>query len=1008
VPEQNAGDSRERIRRFTFDFCFHENSTQDDVFESVESVVSKAIKGRYHSCVLAYGQSSSGKTHTMMGFPHDPGLTPRLCQQVFSYLEEMAVRDETLSGKIAVSYLEIYNEKVRDLLYENEKCLHSPSLKIRQHPKKGPYVQGLTEHTVTDSASLLQLLEAGNSNRRVAATITNLQSSRSHSVFVITFDDIKLTLVDLAGSERAGNRCYSTSRFREGANINKSLVALGNVISALAEDAPKISKGIRKRFIPYRDSVLTWLLKDTLGGNSDTLMIATISPSSKCYSETVNTLRFGQRAKLIISIPVVNEDSREKTIRELRAEIARLKEFIKLGRFETVSMSKNQNNDSLNTTEKLIPVMSFTDTNGDKPVPSRLRRTFSVDHPLKKMESAPSRKFGSEETINKTKKLPLRISSVDKKIPETKRQEKSIVTEPKLKVEAKVDSIRRTPIKPRSQIVAAVTHRLYAKTKKREAATDTSDMPTSTPSKELTICANARQQLRELTRKAVRAQRIKNEETQTDLFPVLRVKEMSTDVDDLKISLYKVKNAETSTGTVQTEDKEISCTFLDSLKNAFVVTRSCGTQSIEKLSNPSTVSFTKYLHDVQEPRLEIFNPHTANPIYTNSVNINISHNYINGQRASDSVSDDSLDDQNNVCLPTPDLISNHNSLEPHAHATTKESLEIKIRHANCAILDQDQFEVNELVQEKPTYFIANCLTTPRHQETLNFINIPSVYVSEVYIVGEILDDHCQSFSLPIPEIAKPNIIEYKSYSDDCIKLIEPLVLKSIMKHIPECKKLDSSEEFGTDTEPPDSLEYHMNNSKKVRFSKTAKSQNERMLKAMSGFLEEATILMNNLTMAASKLEQEQEYDVQVTINGLDQKRKQKRKKLRSVQCQTEERRIKSDYIQTEPTSSQMDDFEVPVNKYELLLEDSCRRLEKKIATATEDGVIYNPWNVSVHGDSSIESNPVTFSDYGSLPRRRKSSSCTPSAYLRQLTTMRRRVVEASREELSNNSESSLS
>ncbi|XP_063908134.1 kinesin-2b-like [Zophobas morio] len=945
VPEQHAGDSRKRTRRFTFDFCFHQNSTQDDVFRAVESVVGEAIKKRRHSCVLAYGQSASGKTHTMMGFPHDPGLIPKLCERIFGYLLEAAVGEEVDKAKVDVSYLEIYNEKVRDLLHENDKC----ALKVRQHPKKGPYVQGLTSHPAYDSASLFGLLAAGNNTRRVGATLTNPQSSRSHSVFIVEFDGIKLTLVDLAGSERASNRCCTTSRFREGANINKSLVALGNVISALAEDT-KCSKGIRRRFIPFRDSVLTWLLKDTLGGNSDTVMIATISPSSECYSETVNTLRFGQRAKLIVSIPVVNEDPKERTIRELRAEIARLRELLKSGQ---IPMS----NDPLNTTEKLIPVMSFTDNN--KPPQGRLRRTYSVDHSGKKME-VPSRKFGSEEVLRK----------------KSTKTEKS-QTDLKPKVEAKVDSIRRTPVKPRSQIVAAVTHRLYAKTKKKEASTDTHDLPIASTPKELSICSNARLQLKELTKRALKAQKVKNEETQTEHFPVLRVKEMATDVDDLKSLLYEVKDVETSTVALTTEDKEISCTFLDSLQNAFVVTRSCGTQS------QSTVSFTKYLQE--PPKVEVFNPHTANPIYTSSVNINISHNYINKQRIFDSVSEDSLDDQSNVCFPTPDLISNHNSLEPHSHpSTSKESIESKVRHATCHSIDDHQEEIVDFVEIKPPTLVAKSSTSPHCQERISSINIPSVHAPEVYHQGE-TPQRCQHFTPAAPEVAKPIVIDCKTYSDDCITLVEPMVLKSIMKHIPEAT-----------IEPddlPDSLEYH----KKVHFNKTS-CQNERMMKAMSGFLEEATILMSNLTLAAARLDQDQEYDVQVTVSGLEQ-RKKKRKTLRvlkNAKCQTDDMSTKTSCVQTDAPLDL-------TNKYDLLLEDSCRRLEDKIAAASDDS-LYNPWDL-LHEDTSLESNPRTSSDYGSLPRRRKRhSSCTPSAYLRQLATMRRQVVEASREELSNNSD----
>ncbi|XP_044263302.1 kinesin-like protein klp-20 [Tribolium madens] len=954
VLEQNAGDSRKRIRRFTFDFCLHENSTQDDVFQAVENVISKAIKRRNHSCVLAYGQSSSGKTHTMMGFPHDPGVTPKLCQKVFDYLQESAVGNEMDKTKVTCSYLEIYNEKVRDLLHKDDTC----ALRIRQHPKKGPYVQGLSSHPALDSSTLLRLLSTGNSNRRVGATLTNPQSSRSHSVFIIQFDEIKLTLVDLAGSERTGNRCYNASRFREGANINKSLVALGNVISALAEDTAKNSKGIRRRFIPFRDSVLTWLLKDTLGGNSDTVMIATISPSSECYSETVNTLRFGQRAKLIVSIPVVNEDPKEKTIRELRAEIARLRELLSLGQFQ-----KPMSNDNFNTTEKLIPVMSFTDSN--KPEPSRLRRTSSIDHPLKK-PIVPTRKYGSEEALRKIKPT---------------KNDKGIVSETKPKVEAKVDSIRRTSIKPRSQIVAAVTHRLYAKTKKKEVATDTFDLPTGPP-KELSICSNARLQLKELTRRALKAHKFRNEETQTELFPVLRVKETSTDVDDLKSLLYEVRDVETSTEALPMEDKGVSCAFLDSLQNAFIVTRSCGTQA----QSQSSVSFTKYLQD--PPKMEIFNPHTANPIYTSSVNINISHNYINGRKILESVSDDSLDDQSNVCFPTPDLISNHNSLEP-----SKETLESKLRHASCNILEQEEGLVFDLVQDNSQSFVANTSTIPMCQERVSYVNIPSINAPQVCYQEETLH-RCEVFTPEVPEMAKPNVIHSKCYNDDCITLIEPLVLKSIMKHIPEGSV--EPEEL------PDSLEYHMANSKKVHFNKSGTCRNERMMKAMSDFLEEATILMNNLSKTATHVqEQEREYDVHVSINGLvEQKRRRKRRVFKNVKCQTEEVPTKSNCIQTE------DDLEL-TNKYELLLEDSCRRLEEKIAAATDEN-IYNPWDFYHHEDTSLESNSVTFSDYGSLPRRTKRhSSCTPSAYLRQLASMRRQVVEASREELSNHSDSVL-
>ncbi|KAG5864914.1 hypothetical protein JTB14_016917 [Gonioctena quinquepunctata] len=623
VPEQNAGDSRERVRRFTFDYCFQESCKQDQIFESVEKVISQSVKQRCHSCVLAYGQSSTGKTHTMMGIPEDPGITPKLCNRVFGYLQETAVGDEIINMKVLVSYLEIYNEKVRDLLAPEENHIKrkSSSLKIREHPKRGPYVQGLSEHPATCSSDLLDLLEKGNKKRKIAATLSNPQSSRSHSVFSVNCDGVKLNLIDLAGSEKAANRSFDISRFKEGANINKSLVALGNVISALAEQSSKQAKGIRRRFVPYRDSVLTWLLKDILGGNSNTVMVATVSPSSACYSETVNTLRFGQRAKNIISRPVVNEDPKEKTIRVLRAEIFRLKELLSVlqispqiqmnNTINVATTNANNNHDienaakskestkekevideliitssekneviggeskdsldnikELNSTEKLVPLMNVK-SSVDTLRPTKLRRTYSVDHTFK-MERKKSISFGSEESIplNNARSLNSTISSGGDSLnsitgttrrrpslskptasPKSTIKRRSLESPPKKmekaastelsswkKIDSKVGSIRQRPVKPRAQIVAGVTSRLYAKMKIKEASTDTNDINTynleAVAPKELAICENARTRLREITRKALRAHRYKNEETQTESCQIRRVKEISTDVSD--------------------------------------------------------------------------------------------------------------------------------------------------------------------------------------------------------------------------------------------------------------------------------------------------------------------------------------------------------------------------------------------------------------------------------------------------------------------------------------------
>ncbi|KAB1262775.1 Kinesin-like protein KIF16B, partial [Camelus dromedarius] len=289
-------------------------------------------------------------------------------------MSEITLLNSTLFGPF--SYLEIYNERVRDLL--RRKSSKTFNLRVREHPKEGPYVEGaltgrhlhvskcliellpvlpnvsshpldfsdLSKHLVQNYGDVEELMDAGNINRTTAATGMNDVSSRSHAIFTIKFTQAKfdsempcetvskIHLVDLAGSERADATGATGVRLKEGGNINKSLVTLGNVISALADLSQDASNPFVKKkqvFVPYRDSVLTWLLKDSLGGNSKTIMIATISPADVHYGETLSTLRYANRAKNIINKPTVNEDPNVRLIRELRAEIARLKTLLAQG-----------------------------------------------------------------------------------------------------------------------------------------------------------------------------------------------------------------------------------------------------------------------------------------------------------------------------------------------------------------------------------------------------------------------------------------------------------------------------------------------------------------------------------------------------------------------------------------------------------------------------------------------------------------------------------------------------
>ncbi|KAF9185006.1 kinesin-like protein Klp8 [Haplosporangium sp. Z 767] len=306
----------------------------------------------YNTCIVAYGQTGSGKSYSMMGYGEDRGIIPLSCHELFRRIE--ANKDPTLSYRVEVSYMEIYCERVRDLLNPKNKG----HLKVREHPSLGPYVEDLSKLMVTSFQDIENLMDEGNKARTVAATNMNETSSRSHAVFTVLLTqkryDIetkletekvsRICLVDLAGSERANSTGATGARLKEGANINKSLTTLGKVISALADasSAPAPRKGTKKSaeaFVPYRDSVLTWLLKDCLGGNSKTTIIAALSPADVNYDETLSTLRYADQAKRIKNKAVVNEDPNAKLIRELKEELLELRS--KLGVYDPAQPGSN-------------------------------------------------------------------------------------------------------------------------------------------------------------------------------------------------------------------------------------------------------------------------------------------------------------------------------------------------------------------------------------------------------------------------------------------------------------------------------------------------------------------------------------------------------------------------------------------------------------------------------------------------------------------------------------------
>uniref|UniRef100_A0A671SUW1 Kinesin-like protein KIF13B n=1 Tax=Sinocyclocheilus anshuiensis TaxID=1608454 RepID=A0A671SUW1_9TELE len=358
------------VKTFAYDYCFwsmDESETekfagQDVVFQCLgESLLHNAFQG-YNACIFAYGQTGSGKSYTMMGSVDQPGLIPRLCSSLFERTVQHQREEESFT--VEVSYMEIYNEKVRDLLDPKGS---RQALRVREHKVLGPYVDGLSRLAVESYKDIESLMSEGNKSRTVAATNMNEESSRSHAVFNIilthTLKDLqsgtsgekvsKLSLVDLAGSERAAKTGAAGERLKEGSNINKSLTTLGLVISALADQGAGKNKN---KFVPYRDSVLTWLLKDSLGGNSRTAMVATVSPAADNYDETLSTLRYADRAKSIVNHAVVNEDPNARIIRELREEVEKLRDQLT----QAESMKAPELKERLEESEKLIQEMTVT------------------------------------------------------------------------------------------------------------------------------------------------------------------------------------------------------------------------------------------------------------------------------------------------------------------------------------------------------------------------------------------------------------------------------------------------------------------------------------------------------------------------------------------------------------------------------------------------------------------------------------------------------------------------
>lgn len=335
-----------RCLEFIFDHCIKPNQDNSYLYEQIgEPLLDHALDG-YNVCMFAYGQTGSGKTHSITGREDDPGL---MHQFIISLFDRVAyiTKQQAVRVKVECSYFEIYNEKIHDLLGNDSKT----PLRVREHPVNGPYIVDLSTIECSSYQDVIYWINIAQKRRLTACTNMNLKSSRSHTIFTLNItqdkdlDDefkqsitSKVNIVDLAGSERTHVVNATGVRLKESVLINKSLLTLGKVITQLAEY--DYVKGSSNSYIPYRESVLTWLLKESLGGNSKTTMIATVSPASIHQEETLTTLRYAATARRVVNIVKINEDPKIRRIRELELEVEVLKQRLAL--MENTSLNRGR------------------------------------------------------------------------------------------------------------------------------------------------------------------------------------------------------------------------------------------------------------------------------------------------------------------------------------------------------------------------------------------------------------------------------------------------------------------------------------------------------------------------------------------------------------------------------------------------------------------------------------------------------------------------------------------
>uniref|UniRef100_A0A8C6V3S6 Kinesin-like protein n=1 Tax=Neogobius melanostomus TaxID=47308 RepID=A0A8C6V3S6_9GOBI len=436
-------------KQFTFDGTYFTDHTTEQMYNEIAYPLVEGVTEGYNGTIFAYGQTGSGKSFTMQGTAEpvcQKGVIPRAFEHVFETIQCA----ENTKFLVRASYLEIYNEEIRDLLGSETKS----KLELKEHPERGVYARDLSMHTVHSVGECEAVLEQGWRNRAVAYTLMNKDSSRSHSIFTIHLEICstdenghshlragKLNLVDLAGSERQSKTGATGERLREATKINLSLSALGNVISALVDG--------RSKYIPYRDSKLTRLLQDSLGGNTRTLMIACLSPADYNYEETLSTLRYANRAKCIQNKPRINEDPKDALLRQYQEEIKKLKAIVS-GQLGTTNLTGLLTAQSVASSVSSKPLSTVTEVdkekikeeyegrlaklqaeyNAEQESKAKLQEDitalrFSLESKLSDLENAQATR-GSSEATNVSSRSNKLISVEDNK--EDNRVEPSIVT----------------------------------------------------------------------------------------------------------------------------------------------------------------------------------------------------------------------------------------------------------------------------------------------------------------------------------------------------------------------------------------------------------------------------------------------------------------------------------------------------------------------------------------------------------------------------------------------------